>query len=861
MAASSTLSPAAFDDRNTQLQGSALKAIRASLALPADIPFHRSVHPDFAKELDQCSTRVLSITNKLLALASTTTSSADVRGKGKARLESQDDVADRFHSLVVDVMDQLLERADIGLDEFLGHAKAPAIAINATPAAAQKPKKNIAQTGRLDPALQHASHLPKPQLAFKRKVDNTNGTAWQPTLRHKYNAKVPLGYNLRESDQNIAEDPSSSLHPYRHEIKHISYPSRMFASTPPISPRSFDDTPFSWVSTPTEFAAMLDKLRGAGEIAVDLEYHNHRTFGGFVCLMQISTREEDFVVDTLALRDEMEELNEVFTDPNVVKVFHGAHSDIVWLQQDFNLYVVNLFDTYHASKVLDFPRHGLATLLEMYCDFTADKRYQLADWRIRPLPAEMLQYARSDTHFLLFIYDNLRNALLDRAQSRAQSPSSSNATPTPESTFPPAHALVREVLARSEETALRVYEKEVYDAEGGTGPGGWDTLARKWNKAALMAASSDREGAAANVQREVYRTVHAWRDRIAREEDESTRYVLPNHYLFTLAERTPADMAGLLSVFRPVPPVIQRRAKELLDAIRETVKRALGTVGSAQAHSVGPEPETDVVMSTAKPEGAARVPSAPTPSDSDRGNIGQASALWSSAAAAITATSSRLFGGTLRGENLSEALTAPSLVASRSTLFGTRPQVCAQSNSRTSAVASRRSFAETAARIHRTLVITPTVPKAVAAKIKEETTVEEAGEDVLKTEDGVELPFVPAPARGTKPEPVDDTIVVVGQAKRKKRKRAGEKGGEADNDPGTGPAEEAAEEGEVEAFDYGSVSNILDDGSDHERDEVRGGRKKRKQGKGTPTSFYGDFPAPPKAHSEVKRGNQSRTFR
>ncbi|KAI0643061.1 ribonuclease H-like domain-containing protein [Trametes meyenii] len=844
MAASSSLSPASFNDHNTQLQGSALKAIRASLALPADIPFHRSVHPDFAKELDQCSARILSITNQLLTLAGTTTSSTDARAKGKALLGCHDDVADRFHSLVVDVMDQLLERADIGLDEYLGHSKAPAIAINAATVTAQKPKKNTAQSGRLDPALQHASYLPKPQLTFKRKVDNTNGTLWQPTLRHKYNAKVPLGYNLQKSDGVEAEGPSNSLHPYHYEIKHISYPSRMFTSTPPVSPRSFDDTPFSWVSTPPEFATMLDKLRGAGEIAVDLEYHSHRTFGGFVCLMQISTREEDFVVDTLSLRDEMEELNEVFTDPNVVKVFHGAQSDIVWLQQDFNLYIVNLFDTYHASKILDFPRHGLATLLEMYCDFTADKRYQLADWRIRPLPAEMLQYARSDTHFLLFVYDNLRNALLDRAQSRAQSPSSSNNTPTPESVLPPAHTLVREVLTRSEETALRVYEKEVYDSEGGSGPGGWDTLARKWNKAALMSTSSEREGAVANVQREVYRTVHAWRDRVAREEDESTRYVLPNHYLFTLAERTPADMAGLLSVFRPVPPVVQRRAKELLDAIREAVQRALGMGGSAEAYPTGPKPETDVAISTAKPEAAAQVPSAATPLDS------QASTLWSSA------TSSRLFGSTLWGKHQSDYPIAPSLVASRSTLFGTRPQ-----NSRSRAVASRRSFAETAARIHRTLVIAPTVPRAAEAKIKEENALENTGEDVLKTDDGVEIPFVPASARGIKPEPVDDTIVVVGQAKRRKRKRAGEKGGTTDAGSGTGAVEEAGEEGEMEVFDYGSVSNILDDGSDHEREEVGGGRKKRKQGKGTATSFYGNFPAPPKAHSEVKRGNQSRTFR
>ena len=75
------------------------------------------------------------------------------------------------------------------------------------------------------------------------------------------------------------------------------------------------------------------------------------------------------MVDLLAVRDEVESLNEVFTDPNIVKVrylnllwvdrlsrfsqvLHGAESDIVWLQQDFNIYIVNLFDTFHASKLL-----------------------------------------------------------------------------------------------------------------------------------------------------------------------------------------------------------------------------------------------------------------------------------------------------------------------------------------------------------------------------------------------------------------------------------------------------------------------------------------------------------------------------
>lgn len=43
-----------------------------------------------------------------------------------------------------------------------------------------------------------------------------------------------------------------------------------------------------------------------------------------------------------------------------------------------------------------------------------DKKYQLADWRIRPLPEVMLTYARQDTHYLLYVYDRLKNELLAR---------------------------------------------------------------------------------------------------------------------------------------------------------------------------------------------------------------------------------------------------------------------------------------------------------------------------------------------------------------------------------------------------------------------------------------------------------------
>jgi exosome complex exonuclease RRP6 len=133
----------------------------------------------------------------------------------------------------------------------------------------------------------------------------------------------------------------------------------------------------------------------------------------------------------------------------------------------------------------------------------------------------MLEYARSDTHYLLYIYDSLKNALIDRSESRSASRAGSPIEEHSSSRRQP--ALVKQALARSQETSLKTYEKEMYDVAGGTGSNGWDTLARKWNKGALLAGGPG-VGVGA-MQRSVYRAVHKWREEVAREEDESTRYV------------------------------------------------------------------------------------------------------------------------------------------------------------------------------------------------------------------------------------------------------------------------------------------------------------------------------------------------
>lgn len=163
----------------------------------------------------------------------------------------------------------------------------------------------------------------------------------------------------------------------------MEYPERVYEATEPIPYQPAETTSATWVDTWEGVLDMLEELKKAKEIAVDLEHHDMRTYHGLVCLMQVSTRKQDWIVDTLQpWRHKLSVLNEVFADPSIIKVLHGAHMDMQWLQRDLGIYVNGLFDTFFACQQL-YPKASLAFLLSKFVNFDADKRYQLADWRMR----------------------------------------------------------------------------------------------------------------------------------------------------------------------------------------------------------------------------------------------------------------------------------------------------------------------------------------------------------------------------------------------------------------------------------------------------------------------------------------------
>jgi exosome complex exonuclease RRP6 len=316
------------------------------------------------------------------------------------------------------------------------------------------------------------------------------------------------------------------------------YPEAVHTPAEPVPYLSPTENEAIFVDTKEGVEEMLAELREASEIAIDLEHHDTHSYVGIVCLMQISTRQKDWIIDTLVpWREDLEVLNEVFADPKILKVLQGSTMDMIWLQRDLGLYVVGLFDTFHASTALGFPQKSLKYLLERFCDVHAKKKYQMADWRIRPLPQEMLDYARSDTHYLLFIYDNLRNMLLEAS--------------TPDNIF------INYVLEESRKEALQRYERAQYDVERGLGSVGW------------FAPLARRSARFTPEQFGVYRAVHEWRDTTARASDEGPMFIMSQATLFAVAEAMPTTVAGLISVTNPVSKAIKEGSRELVEIIKK----------------------------------------------------------------------------------------------------------------------------------------------------------------------------------------------------------------------------------------------------------------------------------------------------
>ncbi len=164
-----------------------------------------------------------------------------------------------------------------------------------------------------------------------------------------------------------------------------------------------------WVATPPALDALRGRFATESLVAVDTESDSLFSYFEKVCLVQISTREADYVVDPLAFAQAEDgavprgiaTLGSFFADAGIAKVFHAAEYDILCLKRDYHFEFKTIFDTMIAARILGWKNVGLGSILQERFGVTLNKKMQRADWGHRPLTAEEIAYAREDTHYLI----------------------------------------------------------------------------------------------------------------------------------------------------------------------------------------------------------------------------------------------------------------------------------------------------------------------------------------------------------------------------------------------------------------------------------------------------------------------------
>ena len=288
----------------------------------------------------------------------------------------------------------------------------------------------------------------------------------------------------------------------------------MTASKKPDAPRTL------FLDSPEAADQFLSSIETTRVVAIDTEGASFHRYVDRIYLLQLSTDARHAILDPLKVSSPSR-LGSLLESREVEVVFHDADYDLRLLHQDYGWQVNNIFDTRIAAQLLGIKAFGLAALLDSYFGVKLDKKHQRADWSMRPLPSDMLDYAAQDTMHLLGLREQLRDALERKGRWH----------------------WAREEFARLEGT--------------------------QWDSEDIGSSFLRLKGARDLSRRELalLRELAIWRDGVAKGIDRSTFRVVTNDVLLDLARRSPRTMDDLRGVKGIGRGILEHRGEEMLEAM------------------------------------------------------------------------------------------------------------------------------------------------------------------------------------------------------------------------------------------------------------------------------------------------------
>ena len=292
------------------------------------------------------------------------------------------------------------------------------------------------------------------------------------------------------------------------------------------------DLPEHLITQPSQMALCLEHLAASPVIGFDTEFVGEDAYRPELCLVQVATTQQLFVIDPFT-SGPLDEFWKLLLDPARTTVVHAGREDIRMCFFQAGQAPANVFDVQLAAGLvgLIYPI-GYAGLVHDLLGQRMSKGETLTDWRRRPLLPAQVRYAYDDVRYLLPAWKKLTDRMkrLKRTEWAAEEFASA----------------VRKATAD-------------------------EITAERWRKVKGI-GGLDPRGLA--IARELF----AWRDRFAERVNRPARHLLRDDVLAEVARRGPSKFDELAS-YRGVP-------RGEVEAILEAVRRA-----KALPTDQWPEPE------------------------------------------------------------------------------------------------------------------------------------------------------------------------------------------------------------------------------------------------------------------------------
>jgi ribonuclease D len=276
-----------------------------------------------------------------------------------------------------------------------------------------------------------------------------------------------------------------------------------------------------YLDTDAGVSRFIGEIGRPRELAIDTEGASFHRFIDRIYLIQLSTRDKHAIIDPLPIAAPAG-LGALLQDPAVEVVFHDADYDLRLLHQDYGWHVTNIFDTRVSAQLLGIAAFGLGAMLERSFGLKLDKKFQRADWSMRPLSQGMLDYASHDTLYLLALRDELKGELEKKGR----------------------WSWAREEFQRLEGT--------------------------RWDPEEPGSAFLRVKGARDLTRRELalLRELVVWRDGVALQLDRANFRVVGNDVLMEIARAAPADVETIAAIKGMPRGIVERAGRDVLDAVK-----------------------------------------------------------------------------------------------------------------------------------------------------------------------------------------------------------------------------------------------------------------------------------------------------